>query len=387
MQENKSVAAAVALSCIGVFGILAAPILAQSLQAGLQFSPEQVGQIVAAEIFGGALASLVATLWIRSVNWRLAALVGIAVVIGANLLSSLQSTPGALTALRLLAGFAGQGTAFAVAIGIINDSSNHDRNFAFSIAAQVTVGILTLLILPPLAKTYGVGGVLVPLAVLAALALPLLAWVPAGSSRQAGPDAAGAGRASSMPAIAALAVLLIWCTGLGGIWTFLISIGEAGGLDPARAGQAIAISTGIAISGALFASWLAGRGGRLVPVSIALLVQTGAILLLQGDMGFVRFAVTAAVFQCFWNFTGPYLMGTVAANDPTGRISVLIPAAQTGGFALGPFIAGQLMTGGSLTAANYVGAVGCLLALAVFVPLVAALNRRQVQANGAASGH
>jgi len=296
-------------------------------------------------------------------------------VVTMNVASSYTASAAVLTVLRFVAGFVGAGTAFAVAIGIINGLPNHDRNFAFSVAAQVATGIATLIVLPPLAERFGVAGVLVPLAVLAALVLPLLPWVPA---RAAVPVAAADGdgpRPSSAPALAALAVLLIWCTGLGGVWTFLLSIGEAGGLDATRAGQAIAISTACGISGALAASWLAGRGGRVVPVAGALAAQMAAILLLQGDMGFVRFAVTAAVFQSFWNFTGPYLMGAVAAGDPTGRISVLIPAAQTGGFALGPFLAGQLMSEDSMLAANYVGVAGCGLALALFVITVMAQRR------------
>ena len=376
-DKPTTIAAAVALSCVGVFGILAAPILAQSLQGGLNLGPEQIGQIVSAEIFGGALASIAATLWIRSLNWRLAALAALLVVVAVNVVSSFQTNPGTLAALRFAAGFFGQGTAFAVAIGIINSSSNHDRNFAFSIAAQVSTGVLTLLVLPPLAQRFGVAGVLMPLAVLAAIVLPMLGWVPRQSTRDLPGASAETPRASNAPAIVALVCLLIWCTGLGGVWTFLLSIGEAGGLAATTAGQAIAISTTIGVSGALMASWLAGRGGRLLPVTVALAAQIAAITMLQGEFSFIRFAVTAAVFQTFWNFTGPYLMGAVAGSDASGRISVLIPAAQTGGFALGPFIAGQLMTGESLLAANYVGIAGCGLALLIFLPMSMRLARAQ----------
>jgi hypothetical protein len=69
------------------------------------------------------------------------------------------------------------------------------------------------------------------------------------------------------------------------------------------------------------------------------------------------------------------MMGAIAGSDPGGRISVLIPAAQTGGFALGPFVAGQLMTADSLVAANYVGAAGCALALIIFVPVAWRVRR------------
>jgi predicted MFS family arabinose efflux permease len=379
MQVDKpsTIIAAVALSCIGVFGILAAPIFANILGAGLQLDTDQIGLIIFAEIAGGALASILASFWIQKANWRLAASFAVIVVIVINILSGFQSDPTMLAVLRFLAGFLGQGIAFAVAIGIINASSNPDRLFGFAVASQVSIGVLTLLVLPGLGELYGIKGVLWPLALLAVVALPMLPSVPTKSPKRVEAGASAPVTGSATPAIIALAVLLIWCIGLGAVWAFLINIGVAGGLENTAAGQALAISTTIGIAGALAASWLAGRGGRLAPVGIALLIQIGAIMLLQGEMSFLRFTATCAVFQVFWNFTGPYLMGMVAASDNTGRISVLIPVAQTGGFAIGPAIAGSIMAGDSLTGANNVGMAGILVALVIFVPTVVRLAKQE----------
>jgi len=115
-----------------------------------------------------------------------------------------------------------------------------------------------------------------------------------------------------------------------------------------------------------------------LPVTVALLAQVGAIALLQGALSWIQFAVFASVFHFFWNFTGPYLMGMVASSDASGRIAVLMPAAQTGGFAAGTALAGNLMTGGSMLAANGVAIAGCLIALVIFVPAALAASRRQV---------
>jgi predicted MFS family arabinose efflux permease len=377
MQVDKpsTIAAAVALSCIGVFGILAAPIFTNILGVSLQLDADQIGLIIFAEIVGAALASILATFWIQKANWRLMAGFAVIAVIVINIVSGFQSDATVLVWLRFLAGFLGEGIAFAVAIGIINSSSNPDRLFGYSVASQVSIGVLTLLVLPGLGELYGIKGVLWPLAALAIIALPMLPSVPTKSPKRVDADSVPVA-GSTTPAIVSLAVLLIWCTGLGAVWAFLINIGVAGGLENTMAGRALAISTTIGIAGALTASALAGRGGRLAPVGIALLIQIGAVMLLQGEMSFLRFTLTCAVFQVFWNFTGPYLMGMVAASDTTGRISVLIPVAQTGGFALGPAIAGGMMAGDSLTAANTVGMLGILIALVIFVPTVLRLTKQ-----------
>jgi predicted MFS family arabinose efflux permease len=121
--------------------------------------------------------------------------------------------------------------------------------------------------------------------------------------------------------------------------------------------------------GALAAAALADRYGRILPVTIALAVQVATVLLLQGQMPWLQFAATAAVFQGFWNLTGPYMMGTIALNDTTGKVSLLIPTAQIGGFFLGPTIAGPLIEGRGLVAANIVAAACIGLALVLFIPV------------------
>ena len=169
--------------------------------------------------------------------------------------------------------------------------------------------------------------------------------------------------------------MLVWCTGLGAVWAFLALIGVAAGLDATSAQDMLAISSTIAIIGALTASALADKYGRIAPVAIALIVQVVMISLLTGEMSPLRFAATAAIFQIFWNLTGPYIMGTIASSDATGKAAALIPAAQTGGFFLGPAIATQLVTADNLFPANMVGIIGCLVALVIFVPLVLRLNK------------
>ena len=170
--------------------------------------------------------------------------------------------------------------------------------------------------------------------------------------------------------------MLIWCTGLGAIWAFVKLIGTSAGIEAPRVGIALGISTGVATVGALAASWLADRIGRIIPVTVALLVQVVMIALLQGEMSFLQFMLTAAVFQIFWNLNGPYIMGTIALSDTTGRVSLLIPTAQIGGFFLGPVIAGSMLTpGAGYGPANTLAIACCLLALAIFIPVAMRLKR------------
>ena len=377
-DKPTSIIAALFLGCVGVFAIMAQPILVEVLVAKLNFDRGAAGGISAVEALGTALGPVLAMFWMQRVSWRLAAVVALLVVVGGNAISSVQTDGTTLMALRFIVGLLGEGTAFALAIAIVGGTQQKDRNFAFLIAAQVVLGVVCFLVLP-LPRDAGISGVLLPLAGLALIALLTVGWIPqpAGGPQQ---HAAGAAAPSSpWPALAALAVMMIWCTGLGAVWAFVKLLGvdltchgcvnEQKDAAAIAVGQALGLSTALAIVGALTAAALADRFGRILPVTIALLVQFAMVVMLRGEMPWLQFAATAATFQAFWNLTGPYMMGTVALNDATGKVSLLIPTAQIGGFFLGPTIVGAFLTAGSLSAVNTVAGVCILLALVLFIPV------------------
>ncbi len=375
LDSKGTIAAAILFSVIGVFALMTQPVSAIAFVDHLGFDPSQAPLVPAIEVLGGALCSLIAIFWIRKISWRTAGAFAIAVIIVGNILSSMQTDFTTLAIIRFVTGFFGQGTAFAVAIAIISGTKNTERNFALSIASQVGFGVIVMFTLPTAVENWGYAGIMIPLAVLSLAILPMLKFIP---NTVAGPIEMpeGSENVSIVPALIAILAMLVWCTGLGSVWGSIQLIGIAGGLSAVDAGVALGISSAIAITGALTASALGDKLGRIPPVMVALTIQAVAIWFLKGDMSLFQFAATAAIFQIFWNLTGPYMMGAVAMNDATGRVSVTIPAAQTGGFFLGPAIAAGFMTDGRLLAANYVGIVCCVIAAVIFVPVALRLNKQ-----------
>lgn len=377
MDRNApiSIAAAVYVSIVGVFALMIMPIVPGVLISQLGFSGEAAVGVISAEVVGGALASILAMFWISRVNWRIAALCSVLVVVIGNVVSVFITDATTLTIVRFLVGLLGQGTAFVIGISMIQSTTDPDKNFGFVIAAQVAFGVLALLSLQRIVTGFdSVGGVYIPLAALAVLGLPLIRNLATGFEAQ--PDQADQKQAGSvfLP-VAGLVVMLIWCIGLGSMWAFVSLIGEAGGLEAVDAQLALAVSSGVAILGAIGAAALAGKGvGRFMPVTIALLAQAGMAWFLQGEMNWLEMAIKASIFQIFWNMTGPFIMGAIASSDTSGKVSVLIPAAQTAGFSIGPVIALEFMTDGSLLAANVTTIVCCLIALVLFIPLSARLK-------------
>ena len=377
MDRNAPMAivAACVVSIVGVFGLMTQPMVVGIYSDLLGFSLEQGGLIIVAEVAGGALASILAMFWINRISWRIALSFALIVVIVGNIVTTLQTDVNVITALRFAIGFFGQGTAFAIGISIIGNTSDPERNFGFVIASQVAFGVVSLFTLRPLVEQYQtIGGMYVPLAGLAAATLLLVKFIPTGSAHA---EMGGGERPAGSLALplTSLVAMMIWCCGLGAMWAFIERIGVEGGLDSVVALRALGISSAIAIAGALSASALAAKGvGRFMPVTIALLAQMAMAWMLQGEMNWIEMAIKASIFQIFWNLTGPFFMGAIAASDTSGKISVLIPAAQTSGFFIGPAVVGAFLDGSGLEAVNYVTIGFMLISLIIFIPLSARLN-------------
>ncbi|MDP6150608.1 MAG: hypothetical protein QGH46_05170, partial [Gammaproteobacteria bacterium] len=280
--------------------------------------------------------------------------------------------------LGLLVVFFGLGTAFFVGVAIIVNTSDPDRNFGFVITTQVLFGVVALASFPFLVGQFNsIGGMYVPLGGVALIGLLFVKHIPEGPAQQemAGGDSATGSLA--LP-VTALVVMLIWCCGLGAMWGALGDIAIAGGLELEIVGVSVSISSAVAMTGSLAAATLAAKGvNRFLPMTIALLVQIAMAWLLQGEMSFPELVIKASIFQIFWNMTGPFLMGAIAASDTSGRVSVLIPAAQTTGFFVGPVavaIASGIFAEAGLVVANYLTVLFCAIALIIFIPLSARLK-------------
>lgn len=377
MDRNAplSIIAAIFVSVLGVFALMTMPVIISIYTQVLGFDSQQGGTIMIAEVAGGALASVLAIFWINRLNWRLAIAVAISCIVAGNILVLFQTDANVIAIIRFVVGFLGQGTAFAIGISMIGNTSDPDRNFGFVISTQVAFGVVALASVPTLVSIFeSLGGMYIPLAILAVAGLLLLKYIPDGPAQQEAHAEQAASGSLSLP-VASLVAMLIWCCGLGAMWGFVVVIGIEGGMTLQTAGFSISISSAVAIAGSLAAATLAAKGvNRFLPVTIALIVQIVVAWLIQGELNFAELVIKASLFQIFWNLTGPFFMGAIAASDSGGKISVLIPAAQTSGFFIGPAIVEAFTGDFGLVAVNYV-TIGCMLvALLMFIPLSARLK-------------
>ena len=366
-KETPQVTAAILVSCAGIFMVFGMPFFVGGLISELGFTQAQANLISSAEIAGMALSSLLGAAWIGRFNWRHVALFALLAVLAGNLLSCFVENFQVLVATRFITGLVGHGTAFALGVAAIGNTSQPDRNFGFTIASQVAMGALTALIVPKTIAIYGIAGMCAPAAILAVVAM---AFIPrlATSGHAQTPDSNQSKRTGILILpLLGLLVMIIWQMGVGPFFNNLVPYGISIQLDPSDIGTALFLSTGLSIIGPLTASALANKINRKIPVCIALTIQLLIILSFQGDITWIGFTIRAILFQTAWNFTGPFLMGMIANLDESGRYSVLIPASQLGGIALGHAVIASLVQGSNLVLVNYFCAGAIFLSIFLFI--------------------
>ena len=376
-KETPQVTAAILLSCAGIFMVFGMPFFVGGLISELGFTQAQANLISSAEIAGMALSSLLGAAWIGRFNWRHVALFALFAVLAGNLFSFYVENFQVLVATRFITGLVGHGTAFALGVSAIGNTSQPDRNFGFTIASQVAMGALTALIVPKTIAIYGIAGMCAPAAILAVVAM---AFIPrlATSGHAQTPDSNQSKRTGILILpLLGLLVMIIWQMGVGPFFNNLVPYGISIQLDPSDIGTALFLSTGLSIIGPLTASALANKINRKIPVCIALTIQLLIILSFQGDITWIGFTIRAILFQTAWNFTGPFLMGMIANLDESGRYSVLIPASQLGGIALGHAVIASLVQGSNLILVNYFCAGAIFLSIFLFVLVSGKINKEK----------
>ena len=366
-KETPQVTAAILLSCAGIFMVFGMPFFVGGLISELGFTQAQANLISSAEIAGMALSSLLGAAWIGRFNWRHVALFALFAVLAGNLLSCFVENFQVLVATRFITGLVGHGTAFALGVAAIGNTSQPDRNFGFTIASQVAMGALTALIVPKTIAIYGIAGMCAPAAILAVVAMAFIPRLATSGHTQI-PDSNQSKRTGILILpLLGLLVMIIWQMGVGPFFNNLVPYGISIQLDPSDIGTALFLSTGLSIIGPLTASALANKINRKIPVCIALTIQLLIILSFQGDITWIGFTIRAILFQTAWNFTGPFLMGMIANLDESGRYSVLIPASQLGGIALGHAVIASLVQGSNLVLVNYFCAGAIFLSIFLFI--------------------
>jgi len=358
-----------------VFAVL--PLLVGATVELLGFSGKQAGLIGAADMLGATLSALCVSLIVPRGRWRLLIYSGLLLLMLANALAGLAQHFSALLLSRLVGGL-GEGVVLTIATVSIAETRRPDRVYGLAAAGLVAYGSPALYLMPSLLSAHGLRGVFWLLAALTAIATPLVRYMPNAARLSQTSPAAVTRSGISTPSVIGLAGVFAYFTAQGGVWAYLDRIGTAHHIEAANIGMALALSAIAGLLGALLASWLDVRYGRLRPLFCAALGTTVALLTLNESAAFAVFMLMTALNNFCWNVSIPYQLGALAQIDSTRRTVALSGVLSNAGLAAGPVVAAAIISERSVQNVAWMGMVFTGLSLLLFASILMRQERATV---------
>lgn len=367
---------------VGPAAIILMPLIVGGLVDSYGFSEQQAGVIATGEGIGLVLGLLTAALWVRSVTWRLALLVGLTTYAALNFGSPLVDGHAGILVLRFLSGFVGGGV-FAIVVAALGDNREPDRAFGIAQAVQGLVMGALFAWAPSLMSESGINSLFYLMAILALTTMIFVPQFPRRGVVDAAPvpaDSAG-DPPSSAPILLYLGLFggFAYYLAVFGFWGFIERMGIRAGLEESTIGYALGISQLAAICGALLAAGAAQRFGRFLPLLIALVGQLWVLWVLVGQFSAWAFYAGACAYQGLYVMATSYQLGVIAHLDSKGKFIVVMTALQGLGAALGPSIAAALIDDGAYSGINVAAALTLTASLGLFLVLARAGNGHRHQ--------
>lgn len=194
------------------------------------------------------------------------------------------------------------------------------------------------------------------------------------------PDAAVQRTAAGLPHVGTGAVLLLGAVSFKvaetGLWAFIDDYGQTViGLEHATVGLILAASAVGGLLGAAAQIAIADRFGRLIPMTVILLVDLVCRAVLLRTTSATVYAVANVLWMASFVALMAYVLALAAAMDKLGRWAALAAGTLAFGDALGPVVMGSILDGHGYSRLVPVCLMLGLVTLACFASVARTVDR------------
>lgn len=338
------------------------PLIVGAFSNSGQFTTQQVGYLAAADVAGILLSTTSSFWWVRRLSWRPVVQLSLILFMLANLITAFADSYHALLILRFSAGLA-CGVSYAIALAALGDERRVDKAFGVMVTIQVVFGTVGFLLLPGLISRFGYGVIYQSfnLFLLMALLLSFIAF-PQNLKPQQSVRFDISGRIA--PALWVFSGVVLYYFAQGSVWGYLERLGVAAGLTMTEVGYVLGLGFAISAIGSLLSGAFVGKFGRSAALWLTVAIQLPCLLALSqmtSGSAWLIYASATIVYQIFWSFVVPVMMGIFNDVDPSGRLIVFCLSAFKVGLMLGPPVAAMAISASSLTVVLPLGAAAIVL--------------------------
>jgi len=338
LDHPVSIGALILAGVISTVVLVSLPIFALALGEKTGATTEQLGWLASADLLGSAIASMAGSLWLNRMNWRKMILVASVSIFICNLISTQITSLDIMLVVRFLCGL-GAGVIITATFAGLCHTSNPDKSFGWYVTLQLILQSVLLIGFPPLMATWGTDVIFVCFMGFAVLGALLIPWLPSGLGDSVVPKSVKVPRMAKV----GLAALGIYFLAPAALWGYFEPIGRTFALDTAVISEILGLSAFAGIAGAFTVVLVDVKIGRMVSISIGVILSLFAVWMMLDGQGYMQFMITTCLFSYAWNYTFPYQMGVLAQYDEGGSMAILSLAVQLLGLAFGPFLASVLL--------------------------------------------
>ena len=367
IKDKSQIACLIYLGIMGASLFFLLPLLVGGLSAKMPaLSGRQLGFFASSDLTGLCLASLSAYFWIRTANWKVAAIIGIALIVIGNFISVSTIDFNTLIIWRLIAGL-GQGILMSISFAGLNDTENPDGYIGFVITGGTLIAALSFLFFDFLSQWGGLNSLFIIMGTIALIGLiPVFLILPIQNER---PDLkekiAKTKNKYAIPAALCLVGLFLSFFGNAGVWAFVERIGNEVGFSLEFMSKALAISLFVSLIGSMIPYWLELKWGRFFPILLGVFFNIAAILVVFNTTSEAVYTISSAIYLLALNFLTPYIIGAIGSYDTIGKIMVLVAPTYSVANAIGPVSLGLMVGDAGYTTIAMVGIGIIMLSLLV----------------------
>lgn len=369
MNQTRLFLAVTTAKFVSVAGLMVMPLQIGALMDGLGLGAAAAGLLGTLEFSALGCGLLLAASGLLRVSVRGCALIGVTLIVSAQTASAFVDAYPALAGLRFLVGL-GAGLANAAAtVAIAAQFRQPERVAGFAFGLVYVAGGLLYLASPQAVAFGHQQGVFLGLAAVTLCCAPGLLALPRvrpTRKKRAATQGAPARSGVALPASLLFAAEIALMAGMGAVWAFGERLGLAIGLTSPTISVWLAATMLASIAGSLFTGWMGLRFGRTGPYLTGIALVSGCCFFMAYPGAAIVFIICLLGFQAVQAVFIPFLIGTGAALDPSGRLSAAVVGVEIFSFGAGAFIGGVAVEAFGLQAVGWLALLGGALAAPLF---------------------